>query len=451
MERVLSAYTGEPWKVGTLTWSLGGKLHIYGLTCELGDGAFEVEHIQVEPNFQLLLQKKLRFSEVVVTSPSLEVSDRWLIEKLAEKASGQTAPQREQSGPLIANQSEESTEPGLSNEAGDTLAKENTEAANPLPTSKKIAVKANRNVIDSKNHNPEDEFESWIKVVDANLSVKTQLGNLMELHDLDLEIPIGGRDLTGRATWGGINLLGRQVLEQGAFNLEKNGSVISVKETEVDFFGIKLQPDVYLGRAPTGMVFHIDMQIPEQSVEEMFTHLSLTMDLSAEKLGGRMQLAGELASPLTWQAIADVRAAGVELVEGHRGTMAQFDSFVFGAALKRGVLQLPHLQLRGDEVSMMSNGVLTMNGNGFGIVRLITSPEKTDWVNKLTQGSHFFEGERGSLMQPLETNDLYLMDVKLDGNLLNPMMQVDGRTAWQPLWPAIGRMRKFVKEERLEE
>ena len=442
---MLSAHTDERWELQTLTWSLDGKLHIYDLACQLGDGEFKVEHIKVTPNFQQLLKKKIRFSEVVITSPSLEVSDRWLVEKLAEKA--MAAPEEEPEAPLIANSAVESSEDPQPNEAIEQAVAPEA----PVDAPKKIAVTSGRSVVAAKNHNPEDEFESWIRVFDAKLRVKNQHGDLLELHDLDLEIPIGGKNLTGRVTWEGLDIIDRQVIDRGSFNLEKNGAVISVKETEVDFFGIELQPDVYLGRAQTGMVFHIDMHIPGQSVEEMFTHLSLTMDLSAEQLAGRMQLAGKLTSPLTWQAIADVRGAGIKLVEGHRGTTAQFDSFAFGATLNRGVLQLPHLQLRGDEISMMSNGVLTMNGNGFGVVRLVASPEKKAWVEKLTKGSHFFEEERGSIMQPLETNDLYLMDVKLDGSLLNPMMQVDGKTAWQPLWPAIGRMRKFVKEERLEE
>jgi len=99
----------------------------------------------------------------------------------------------------------------------------------------------------------------------------------------------------------------------------------------------------------------------------------------------------------------------------------------------------------------MSNGVLKMNGDGYGVVRLMMLPEKSGWINKLASGSGFFAGLRGSPMQPFETKDLYYMDLKMDGSILSPMMMLDKKTDWQPLWPAIIRLQSFIKEERLEE
>ena len=78
-------------------------------------------------------------------------------------------------------------------------------------------------------------------------------------------------------------------------------------------------------------------------------------------------------------------------------------------------------------------------------------PEKICWINKLARGSGFFSGLRGVAMRPFETEDLYYMDLKLDGSILAPMMMLDQKTDWQPLWPAIIRLQQFIKEERLEE
>ena len=86
-----------------------------------------------------------------------------------------------------------------------------------------------------------------------------------------------------------------------------------------------------------------------------------------------------------------------------------------------------------------------------GIIRLVMLPEKKTWVDRLASGSGFFDGLRGSGLQPFDTKDVYYMDIKVDGSILSPMMMIERKTDWQPLWPAIIRLQSFIKEERLEE
>lgn len=449
---VLEQKTGEVWKIGTLTLAPNGVLHIYAIESQLGDGGVLVEHVSVRPNYVLALKRQLRFSEICIEQPEITLTDAWILEKL------ETPVQEFIEGPIFAALETKETpdreiaiggvEPIDQPVGGEDNSGDNSE---PTVAVNKIEVKPNASSSPLGNHDPTDFYESWLRVRGAKLNIVSKSGDILVINGVEADLPVGGKDLTGELGWKSLSMLDRELVSGGSIKIEKKGPILSVKETEVDFFGIKLQPDIYLCQAPQGPVFQIDMKIPEQRVEELFTHLDLTVSLSVDNISGRMQLAGFVNHPSTWRGMADVRALDIVAKEGHRETVAHFESFSFQSLLDRGVFQSPNIQLRGEEITLMSNGVLHMNGDGYGVVRLIMLPEKTSWINKIASGSGFFEGLRGSAMQPFETKDLYYMDIKIDGSILSPMMMVDKKTDWQPLWPAIIRLQSFIKEERLEE
>ncbi|PQJ27871.1 hypothetical protein [Rubritalea profundi] len=443
---VLEKKTGEVWKVGTLTLAANGVLHIYAIESQLGDGGVLVKHVSVKPNYLLALNRQLRFSEVCIEQPEVTLTDAWILEKLEAQVHDPI------DGPIVATLETKKT-PDREVVVGGTGSVADNSGAGSEPTVavKKIEVKSNKSSPPVGNHDPTDFYESWLRVRGAKFNIVSKYGDILVIDGVEADLPVGGKNLTGGLAWNGLSMFDRELVSGGSIKIEKKGPILSVKETEVDFFGIKLQPDIYLGQAPQGPVFHIDMQIPEQRVEELFTHLDLTVGLSVDNIAGRMLLTGLVNHPFTWRGIADVRALNIEAKEGHRGTTAHFDSFLFRSLLDRGVVQSPNIQLRGEEVTLMSNGVLRMNGDGYGVVRLIMLPEKSSWINKLASGSGFFDGLRGTAMQPFETKDLYYMDLKVDGSILSPMMMLDKKTDWQPLWPAIIRLQSFIKDERLEE
>ena len=449
---VLELRTGVIWEIGTLTIAPNGVLHVYALEGQLGDGGVLVKHISVRPNYAMALDKRLRFSEIYIEQPEITLTDEWILEKL------ETQVRQSIEGSIVAaletNASNGRVEVVASGQAannsvaGTAHKDENSQAVVPV---KKIEVTPNGATSDLGNHNPEDFYESWLRLRGAKLRVVSKYGDLLVIDGFAADIPTGGKDLTGEISWQGLSIFDRELVNNGSIQIEKKGPLLSVKETKVDFFGIQIEPDIYLGKAIGGPVFHIDIHIPEQRVEELFSHLDLNVGLSVDRVVGRMQLIGFATHPSSWQGIADVRAVDIEAKEGHRGGIAHFDSFLFQSKLDRGLVKSPSIELRGEDVTLMSNGVMRINGDGYGVVRLITLPQKRTWIEKLASGSGFFDGLRGPAMQPLDTEDLYYMDVKIDGSILNPMMMLDKMTDWQPLWPAIIRLQSFIKEERLEE
>lgn len=443
------------WEIGTLHVLPNGKLCIYDITSTVYEGGLNVEAVTVDVVLSKLLEKKIQLKELRITRPSVQLTEKDLIAILhVQTSKGSDIPEPTE---LASNNIAEEQIPEVAANENVNQADEG-ELASPVvasnevvDSSRKIEVQPSGELIVPEVQ-LEDEREAWIHVEDASFSLALGEKVLTSLDGLSADVPIGGRSLTGSVKWGEITLAGRRIVDQGEFLINKENHILSVKQTDVNFFGLDLKPELLLVKGGrSGLLFQADLEVPEQSARELMTHLNLTVGMAVESVFGRMRLVGDPAHPLTWRALADVRAKNIEVAEAHRGGYSRFDHFQFQSLLQRGVMQVPRMELIGDDASVMSNGVLTMNGYGFGICRFVVSGEKSEWVNKIQGGYQMVQGVSGGLMRPFETSDVYYMDVEVDGSVLNPMMRVANVSDWQPLWDAVMRLREFVQNERLEE
>ncbi|MGJ8672086.1 hypothetical protein [Rubritalea sp.] len=448
---MLEQKTGTQWEIGTLHVLPNGKLCFYDIETKVAEGGLTVDTLSVEVRFTPLLERRIEIKDLDIVRPSLDLTEQDLIGILYVLTNQNLELQKQ---PELAMEQSGGNEQSVEVAAngGEVVANSETQIAEPVATSKKIEVKPSGDLVVPEAPEEEDEKEAWVRIVDGSMRLTVGDKVLTSLDDFSAEIPIGGEQLTGGVSWGEVTVGGRRIVDHGEFLVQKKGHALSVKETDMNFFGLDLKPELLLVKGGrSGLLFQVDLEVPEQSAMELVTHLNLTLGMAMESISGEMRIVGDLAHPLTWQALADVRAENIEVAEGHRGGYSRFDSFHFQSMLQRGVMQVPRIELIGEEVSVMSNGVATMNGYGFGICRVVAAGEKTAWVNKIQGGSQMIQGAQGSLMRPFETNDVYFMDMEVDGSLLNPMVRVANVSDWQPLLEVIARLRTFIQDERLED
>lgn len=449
---LLERKTGVEWHLGTLHVLPNGVLCIYDIESTIKDGGLTIEAITVELVMRELLGRRIVLRELEIIRPTLDLSEQDLIALLELKVKQKIEISQE---PLVADNTNTSDEDA--SDSGEVAAAAapssiDSEVAEARPTSRKIEVKPSGDLVIPEVSETERGRDAWIKVIDGKLRLRLGEDEVAHLEGFSAEIPIQGKDAKGNVQWGEVTVAGRRIIDEGEFFVHKVNHVLSVKQTDVSLFGLDLKPELLLVRGGrSGLLFQADLEVPQQSALELMTHLNLTVGMAVESLEGRMRLVGDLFHPLSWQALGVVDAKNIEVAEGHSGGSSRFDSFQFQSALQRGVLQVPHCQLLGEEVSLMSNGVLTMNGYGFGVCRLVAAGEKVDWINKMQGGAQMIQGARGSLMQPFETQDVKYMDVEVDGSLLQPLVRVANVSDWQPLWEVVGRVRRFIKNERNEE
>lgn len=455
IEKLLSEKTGDVWEVGALNLSLNGKVIAHEIYSEIEGGEIQIDCVTVDPNYSRLVRGELGLHSITVSNPSCIVTELWLLNKMRThklKTEFTTEPEpptvakNETTPQAPNNQTSSPTDPGSV-----TSGKKPETPAAPEVASGQISVTTKEGTKPSHSKIFEDIYEEWVYIENGEFVLKMNDGEILELKNVSAELPVGGEDLVGSVRWDNIQLLNKKVVPKGSFNISKKGVLISVKETEVDFFGMHLEPDIYLVKGGSSLMFYLDLKIPQQTVSELFTHLNLTMNLSMESIAGRMQFAGDLLKPMTWKSAADVRALGVQTEEGHRGTTAYFDTFILQCTLDKGILRLPQLSMHGEDVSVMSNGLLAMNGYGFGILRVVASEEMADWIDRVHQGSHLVDGVRWHIMKPMGNEDRYSMDIHIDGMITDPMMKVKNVSEWQPIFPALKRLKTFIKNERDED
>lgn len=451
VERALQSRTGQEWQIGTLNWTPNGNLHVRHVLAALGDGELAVEHIRLVPNWSKLGDRQLGFSSVEIENPSLDISQEWLLSKVGHVHDPMPAQEPEVDLPALANNaglSSGESEQSAGAELADNTTGENT--AQPIPLLPATGVKPAATA-EANEDKEVYEYDAWLRISGASLKIRKDKRELLKIEGFSANIPYGGVDLEGDVTCAKISLVGRSLLTDSAILLHKKGPVLGLKETDLEFLGVEIKPKFQVVRGGDGFYFFADIVLPKQSVNIKVKHLDLTTGLIVQALEARVQGAGRIDKPLRWQGLAALQAVGVSVEEGHRGSLIEFDHWVAHSQLARGVVQVPKFQVMGEDLSILGNGVLTMNGIGFGVLRVVASPEKKGWIDKFTKGSQIIEGVRGEILRPLLSVDRYFMDLQIDGTIVKPIIKIDQVSDWQELWPALKRLKKFIKEERAEE
>ena len=446
--KALELRSGVSWELETLNWTPNGHLHVRGLRAELGDGELSVDHVRMVPNWAQVRQKKLGFSSITVERPLLDVSHEWLLEQASgvefesSKEDEASSPQPELAD-LGNDGSLDSADPSKAPSSEKGVAG----GSAPLPST---GVKPAKSVT-AKQDKAFYEFDAWLKVVDGSVKIRRAGGELVGLEGIRASIPYGGVDLEGEIFCERASLIGRTLLNEAEVKLHKKGPVLGLKETDLQFLGVEMEPKFYLVRGAQGVYFFSDLHLPKQHVNLVLNHLELSVGLTVEDLQARMQFAGIVTRPIDWRGGAAIQSKSLNVTEGHRGSLLHFDKTFAEAALFKGALRMPRAEMTGEDISVMSNGVVAMNGRGFGVVRLVASPEKKGWIDKFSQGCGIFSEARSRIMRPLNSGDLYFVDAHLDGPVFQPMVKLDQVTDWEPLWDEVGKVMQFIRNERAEE
>lgn len=449
--RSLEARTSQDWEIGTLNWTPNGNIHVHDVRAILGDGDLTVKSVLLQPNWTVIRQKRLSFTSIELDKPSLDVSNKWLLSQVEHVKDPSTVDDT----PALANndQGEVAQIPDKSVDSTPAGSKPATGSGGSVASLPKTGVKPTANA-KPKQETEYFEYDAWLKVSDARVLVRSdneKFPEILNLKGITASIPYGGKDLEGEVLCEQMHLIGRSVLTDANFLVQKKRGILSLKETDVDFLGVEMKPRFQLIRGRDGMYFYADLEVPKQNAALVVKHLDLSVGAEVEELQARVQGGGRLDKPLSWRGLFGIQASRLNVAEGHRGGLVEFDNINCSAHLNRGVVRVERAEVMSEDLSLMANGVFTMNARGFGVVRVVTSPEKRGWIDKLCKGSGFFGEFRSSFMRPLNSVDRYYTDLQLDGSLFQPMMKLDQVTDWQPVWPAVGRLIQFVKDEREEE
>lgn len=449
----LEVRIGGAWEIDTLHCGLNGSLNVHDLHGDLGRGFVNVEHIVFSPNWSLIKDKRLGFKSIEVRNPVADLSEEWLrglVGKVAQpSAPADTQLAQNETTPSDTVLDEQPAESVISSDSGVIPL---GVADKSEPQGSAIGVRPSGGA-EPKKQIEVFEHDAWLNVSGGELRVRGKSGNvLVELAGVNADVPYGGQDLEGKVACALFRTKGANVLQDASFIIQKKGPNILLKETDLHVLGLQLRPALRVARGiDRRFYFLADLQAKPQNAELTIHRNDFAVSTGVENFQMRIRGGGRIDKPLTWIGEAFLQTGVVRVKESHRESEVFFEGAQSLARLQRGVLHVPGFELRGEDISIMANGALLMDARGFGVVRLVTSPEKKGWIDKLTQGSRVFQNVRGSIMSPLDTVDRFYLDLEFDGTVFEPAMRVNGKTDWQPVWATLEQLSSFVKEERLEE
>lgn len=452
----LEAKTGVAWEVGTVNWTPDGKVHVYDARATLGEGELVVERIDIEPLIREGLRGDMKFREVVVERPRLEVGLDWLEGEIKKRVEVEEPRVVRPQPPVVAKVDPPvRVTPDVEPAGGErpAVVKPSVAGGEVEPVKPAVVQNGDREVPRRVEEVVEirEELPSWLRIEDAVVVVKDGERTLLELSGVDAELPLGGEGLDGFLSLGRLAIGGKDVLDEWQVEFKREDGMLVCRVKDGEMFGVEYDfvAEVKLvGREAyflaKGVAQPQDIEI-DQKVE------GTGFDIGAKGLWGEGAVEGNLLSPSSWRGGLMVFADRVHFGEHHREGHWDFERMKFSGRLSRGIFSVPDFGMWSEDMSVMGNGYASLDGRVTGVTRLIGDLGVMNWFTGVKNGVGILRGQRASLVSQWDNTDRYYVDLQFDGPIRELEWKADKVSDWEPFWPDVQRMKEFIKLERLED
>lgn len=460
----LNQKTGLEWNIESANWTPDGEVHVYNAEAKLGDGVMRAEHVNITPEIDELLGGRLSIAEIRMDKPEIDVSLQWIKEELDKKAREEARAKARptakppvhrppvQRPPVVAQQPDAT---GKAPEVKPSVPVKPGSAVKPVkPATPDQVTQAKKPVEKPQPVTPPAPVlypEAWLELVDAKLKLRDGEVVLFETGAINGRIPLGGIDQRGFISCASLVVAGKQVQTDFRLPLKWNKDLMIVGEDELDLLGVHCLTQAVVQRRGKQFFMEMKLEVPKQDWKHAEMFEGVKFSASAREFAGVAAVEGDVLAPFTWRGIFKASAGEASFREYHRGGSVHFDRLNMEAFLSAGQLRVPQVAAVGEDLSVLGNGALQMDGYMYGVMRIIAVPEKSRWINEVRHGGHLFPRKRYTLMTNLYNPDHQHLDIYFDGLIWQPAMKIEGVCEWEPMISNIKKMIKFVHDEHLED
>jgi len=437
VEKRLETKTGISWEIGTLNWTPNGVVHVYNAKARLGEGELSIDQIDIKPIISDGISGDLRFREVVVDKPRLELELNWLRNELEKRVPVEVPKVKPKSKPLVAVHKPKPITPN----SGKVV-----ESVKPIEKKEEAEVKED---LVSPKVVLERDFPRWLRVNGAEVVLKDRGSILLEVNGVDVDLPLSGEGEKGEVSLKSVSVLNKKLLGKEKVSFDRVGGDFAFDDIGC-IMGVSYYFSMRVKLIGRNAYFLAKTKVMEQDVllEEKVEGVGFAF--GAEGLRGEGLVKGDLAKPSSWKGVATCFADRVHLVEHHREGSVDMNLKFLGK-LERGFFWVPEFRMWSENISVLGNGYARMNGKVTGVTRVIGSRDAVGWITEVQHGVELFQGERYSLVSQWDNPDRYYVDFKIDGPVQELEWKAEGVSDWEKFWPAVGKMKQFIREERLED
>jgi hypothetical protein len=261
---------------------------------------------------------------------------------------------------------------------------------------------------------------------------------LLRLDDLNGDIPFAGDAAKGAIRLGQSVANEHSLITDLAAELSWQHPVLTLEQANTELNGVALRLAGKIGLVQ-GLPVYLAVQVPEQPVTVPLPLAEASFHADSAVLNARLQ--GFLVAPGSWQGdlIADARAITVK----HGEFSSDFRIAHCGTLLRGGILSCVDARLLSDELSLLGNATLLVDGRLGGIVRLVASSDRTTGlVQRL-----FPDLAAPLALTPLSTPQRVAFDLSVFGTLQDPQLQHGQEGPTKPLKEALSTKHEALNEE----
>jgi hypothetical protein len=417
----ISARIGVEARISGAWWIPGGNVKIFDLTllqppalrATVAEPLASVKSITFRPQWQQLLRGKRDFFSCIVDAPDIVITIEMLQQILAASSPSfaQSAPQPP-SAPLPASPVLPiPAPPGLTPPAD--VAQNSAPAAVPTPQPSPPSPPAAAPSLPPTA--PAPLAESWFFLRNARIRlIHAGSGkSLLDLRDLNMDVPVEGPQAKGRLEFFALDSLGQRLFETTHIPLEWKPPVLHIGSTTLDVAGLPCRCEVQIAKV-LGLPFQAIVQ------QDPFAWHPSNM-FQSPKVQSLHRAGGFLLGPSTW------RGESLLIAESPRlslGTMAKdFHLLQAHILLVAGALQCSDFRLIGDEISLLGNGAVLPDTQLLSVLRVVASPRDAAFIESLMNG---ITPETPQYLLPFGNADRRGADFLFGGGIFHTWVSLDG-------------------------
>lgn len=459
LQKHLSRRThGITWQVAGATWSPWNGITVKELTAQLASNQesknsnpplLQLKKTKLKPYWGQLLRGKKLFRELILDEPHLNIPAEMFIAieptrptpppKPKVKHPHTVKPQPSQKPPKTKPPKKPKSKPTPS----------------PQPTAKEKP---------KSEPKPIDEKRFWIRLRNAKVRVYSmKLGQDIEFHALNADLPLGGPPAKGSLSWKKITL--DQHLLSGSQNLpiEWKSPTWTLPNQDIpltfpqfadqSLASIPLQARVGGTFSPkrSSLDFRYNLSLSPQALPDYILHKSSRFHLRAQTIAANLTGSGSLVNASTWRFDSAFAMNDIEIFSQLRNQHLFFETAQAQVNLRNATLIAPNLSLRSEQLSLLGNGQIHLGGYLLGVLRIISDPELAHRFTRVANGSRISQGWTNHWLKPLETPDRYYRDLHVEGFLTDAQVNSGRKGEFIPLTEIINLLKAFTNRETAEE
>ena len=338
---------------------------------------------------------------------------------------------------------------------------ESETAQNPQP-----APKQKLPTTQAKPPKQPDERRLWLRLNDASVRLYSfSHEHSFTVDGLEVDLPLAGPPTQGSLSWKSISTNQSEILSKTQLPIQWQYPSWTLATTRLPITIPPLEPLSPEAQATTleaqvagnlavrhpSQYFAFKGFLPTQAFPPYNLHPKGQVIASAQEISANLVASGHLLYPQTWKVDSLAAANQIEVLSHLRGEPLLFDTARSRIRLRQAVLALPLLSLRSEQLSLMGNGQLGLNGYLLGVMRIVADPHLESRFTNVAIGSLISKGWTRHWMSPLETPDRYYRDLHIEGVLPNPQINVGRKGEFLFASQIQQLLKRFLDREIAEE